>query len=71
MLAIREDSNYKLYQYTPQVVPAAIAAVLFMAGGIVHIIFIRRLRTNYFIPFIVGCFSELTYPLPLAVMIDI
>lgn len=58
MLAIRDDSNYKLYQYTPQLVPAIVAAVLFVSGGIAHIIFLRRLHTNYFIPFVVGCFSE-------------
>lgn len=70
MLASRDDSNYRLYQYTPSLVPAIVAVLLFVTGGIAHIIFLRRLRTNYFIPFVVGCFSELSDFLSLALMID-
>jgi hypothetical protein len=58
MLAIRDDFSYKLYQYTPQLVPAIVAVVLFVSGGIAHVIFLRRLRTKYFIPLVVRCFSE-------------
>ena len=58
LLEIRDDFNYKLYQYTPQLVPAIIAVILFVIGGIIHIIFLQRLRALYFIPFVVGCFSK-------------
>lgn len=58
MLVIRDDSNYKLYQYTPQLVPAIIAAGLFALGGIAHIILLRKLQAKYFVPFVVGCFME-------------
>ena len=58
MLAIRDGSAYALYQYTPQLVPAIIAAGLFAIGGVAHIILLRRLRTKYFVPFAVGCFSK-------------
>jgi hypothetical protein len=57
MLAIRDDFNYSLYQYTPQLVPAIIAVALFVIGGTAHIIFLRRIQANYFIPFVFGCFS--------------
>jgi len=56
MLYIRDDYNFALYQYTPELVPAIAAATLFSIGGIAHIVFLLRLRANYFIPFTVGCF---------------
>lgn len=58
MLDARNDSNYALYQYTPQIIPAIIATALFIIGGIIHIIWLRRLRASYFSPFVVGCFME-------------
>jgi hypothetical protein len=55
-LHARDDYNFALYQYTPELVPAIIAAALFSIGGVVHVIFLRRLRANYYIPFAAGCF---------------
>ena len=59
MLDTRDDFNYALYQYTPQLIPAIVATALFIVGGIIHIIWLRRLRASYFTPFVIGCFSKL------------
>jgi hypothetical protein len=54
--------DFSLYRYTPALVPAIIAVVLFALGGFVHIFLIHRLKCKIFIPFAIGCFSMFLCP---------
>lgn len=60
-LRSRDDASYyALYQYTPELAPAIIAAALFLLGTIAHIRAATQLRCKIFIPFVIGCLSTYT-----------
>ena len=51
--------DYALYRYTPSVPAAAVFAGIFLVLSIIHLVRLVRIRTFFFIPFIVGLQCEI------------
>jgi hypothetical protein len=59
-VAGKERNTY--YAYDPSLMAAVVFTLLFIASSGYHMWQIWRLRSWYFVPFLVGCFRE--FPLP-------
>lgn len=56
----KEETNY--YAYGPSLGAAVIFVLLFVASSGYHAWQIYRLRSWYFIPFLIGCLRKIMFP---------
>ncbi|KAH8692376.1 RTA1 like protein-domain-containing protein [Talaromyces proteolyticus] len=57
-MASSETSQWKAYNYNPSLAAAVVFIVLFLIVSIIHVFYLIRTRTLFFIPFIIGGLFE-------------
>jgi hypothetical protein len=52
-----EGASYGISMYEPSILAAIVAAGMFAAGGLVHVLVMCRKKTWFYMPLVIGAFS--------------